>query len=715
MKNIRSTSLLLLAFLLFTAQQSLSQWIQQTSPVSAYFNSVHFVDSLRGFIGGQTKIIKTVDGGANWTTIHFTGADSTRKNLGIYYGFHFFNSSTGVAVGNSFLDNGSYVLRTTDGGATWIQQYLAVNNSGALYSVHFSGNTGVSVGAGGVIIRTTDGGITWNAISSGINTDLYGVYFADANTVFAVGDGHILKSVNAGQTWTSSVISETLTSVFFTDLNTGYSTTSATGKVWKTTNSGGTWIASDLHVSPVGFSSIFFTSPLIGYIGGSNIILKTTDGGIFWETIPYNPSNIGVECLYFPTSNTGYATGYSGMILKTSNAGGLTAPVASFNTPATICADSVITFTSNGPSGYIYQWLDNNVPFSNSFSTTRTFAASTTHTITLIVTNNNFSDTATSTFTTQSSLSINLNSYPSNDSICVNTSTSFLVTNSEVGALYRLRIGTTNVGASQNGNGGTLTFSTGNLATTTTFNILATKTNACSTNQVTQYNTVYVFPVTTSLTVGAHRDTVCMNDSTYIRVLNTQTGVTYRLRIGATTIGSPLNGNGGTLYFPTGILSANTTFNVLATNFLGCQAQLTQTKLVRVRTVAIAFTPSSSYLFVNDSINFANTSNADTYLWSFGNGSSPSSSTLMTPGYVRYNSAGTSTVALHGYTYNGCSDSLKKNINVYNHVTPFPGTYCNSFQWGLPSYFNQITDTKMDRWGNIYVAGYYLDLNYNRY
>src|ERR1700689_1247560 len=45
----------------------------------------------------------------------------------------------------------------------------------------------IAVGDNGTIVRTTDGGATWVQISSGTNAGLTGVSFADANTGIAVG------------------------------------------------------------------------------------------------------------------------------------------------------------------------------------------------------------------------------------------------------------------------------------------------------------------------------------------------------------------------------------------------------------------------------------------------------------------------------------------------------------------------------------------------
>jgi photosystem II stability/assembly factor-like uncharacterized protein len=55
------------------------------------------------------------------------------------------------------------------------------------------------VGAGGTILRTTDGGETWVSQSSGTGNILYGVFFTSTNTGTAVGArGTILRTTTGG-------------------------------------------------------------------------------------------------------------------------------------------------------------------------------------------------------------------------------------------------------------------------------------------------------------------------------------------------------------------------------------------------------------------------------------------------------------------------------------------------------------------------------------
>ncbi|MFQ5499597.1 MAG: WD40/YVTN/BNR-like repeat-containing protein [Candidatus Zixiibacteriota bacterium] len=60
-------------------------------------------------------------------------------------------------------------------------------------------NVGTTVGKGGTILRTTDGGDTWVSQSSGKANWLTSVFFTDANTGTAVGSGGtILRTIDGG-------------------------------------------------------------------------------------------------------------------------------------------------------------------------------------------------------------------------------------------------------------------------------------------------------------------------------------------------------------------------------------------------------------------------------------------------------------------------------------------------------------------------------------
>src|SRR5690349_17945085 len=69
-------------------------------------------------------------------------------------------------------------------------------------------DTVIAVGDPGTILRSTDGGATWIRQKSGTTSDLTAVSFTDANTGTAVGwnrdrrEGTILRTTDGGATWT---------------------------------------------------------------------------------------------------------------------------------------------------------------------------------------------------------------------------------------------------------------------------------------------------------------------------------------------------------------------------------------------------------------------------------------------------------------------------------------------------------------------------------
>jgi hypothetical protein len=102
----------------------------------------------------------------------------------------FRNQSLGWAVGFD-----GRILKTTDGGQTWISQTSGTTAN--LFSVSFvSDSKGWAVGNNGTIISTIDGGLTWNSDASGVSSSisLFGVFFRNQSLGWAVGsNGTILK------------------------------------------------------------------------------------------------------------------------------------------------------------------------------------------------------------------------------------------------------------------------------------------------------------------------------------------------------------------------------------------------------------------------------------------------------------------------------------------------------------------------------------------
>ena len=137
------------------------------------------------------------------------------------------------------------IVRTTDGGNTWVSQTSGTTNN--LNAVSFTdANNGTTVSWYGIILRTIDGGTTWLSQESGTESFLYGVSFADATNGTAVGEAgaDTSEQQTAGLTGLRRTSGTTsfLWGVSFADTDNG-TAVGSDGTIVRTTNGGNTWVS----------------------------------------------------------------------------------------------------------------------------------------------------------------------------------------------------------------------------------------------------------------------------------------------------------------------------------------------------------------------------------------------------------------------------------------------------------------------------------------
>lgn len=250
-----------------------AQWTQITSPYAGNMWAIKFFDQNNGYIGGNTAILKTTDGGDTWT--------SSSISVFSINSFSFPSSTVGY-----YGANNNIVAKTTDQGANWVNQDPNASPF-AILSVSFpSTSVGYGVGNAGTIRKTTNGGTTWTTQSSGLSSNIQEVHFTDVNTGVCVGEsGKIKRTTNGGSTW-SNVTSGTtsnLYDIFFVDANNAY-IAGGNGTILKTTNGGSSWTSLTSGTTQWLYS-ICFKNTMEGYAAGANgTILKTTNGGVTWTS-----------------------------------------------------------------------------------------------------------------------------------------------------------------------------------------------------------------------------------------------------------------------------------------------------------------------------------------------------------------------------------------------------------------------------------------------
>lgn len=280
------------------------QWSQMTSPYSGNLLSIKFIDQNIGFIGCNTAILTTTDGGQTWES---TIASDFSINC-----FAFPSSSVGY-----YGANNNVVRKTTDQGANWTLLNPNISPFGIFSMSFLSTTTGYAVGNGGNVRRTTNGGSNWTTITTGTSNDFTGVHFFDLNTGVFIGEnGYIRRTTTAMASWSviSSGTTNDLFDMHFVDANIGFIVGEA-GTILKTTNGGANWSPLTSGTS-AWLHAVCFKDALEGYVGGSNgEILKTTDGGATWQA---ENSTVSTDIRDIAYVNGEYfAVGYQSKLLTT--------------------------------------------------------------------------------------------------------------------------------------------------------------------------------------------------------------------------------------------------------------------------------------------------------------------------------------------------------------------------------------------------------------
>ena len=325
---MKTTNFLLATVFCFLTIGLNAQWVQLEPFCDYTLHAVFFTDANTGYVAGnQGTIAKTNDGGMNWVV------QTVGENINIV-SVHFPDQNTGYALGG-----GGIVLKTVDEGMNWSTS--VIDSLYHLTDVYFTSvDTGYisgdyTVGGGityGIILKTTNGGIDWTLHEQG-GSSLRSVHFPSPHTGYVLGHSiggapsywRMLKTVDAGQTWVHSFGTPALwvSSVFFINDTIGY--TVGSQFLLKTTDGATNWISSDIgNSSGSTLTSVFFTDLNTGYITAWNsmnqgCIFQTNDGGENWD---YNwIGDNALLAVHFPATDTGYVVGDMGDIFKTTNGG----------------------------------------------------------------------------------------------------------------------------------------------------------------------------------------------------------------------------------------------------------------------------------------------------------------------------------------------------------------------------------------------------------
>lgn len=268
-------------------------------------DDIFMADDQTGYaVCGDGQIVKTTDGGLNWSliamddSVYCRSVEFTSAQKGFVGGFPMYNTTT---------DN--MLRKTTDGGATWtdltplLDPYarhgicgLAAPDSNTIYGC---GNWYQDTA---YIVKSTDGGATWSYIDMHqYATSLIDMYFLNKDTGFATGTGPlpletavILYTTDGGATWTykfqNTVANEYCWKIQRLDSLNYFASiedfSSQSPSILRSVDGGMTWTSFTVQALPYNIEGVGFLDSLHGWTGGGfGFSFETTDGGLTWDTV----------------------------------------------------------------------------------------------------------------------------------------------------------------------------------------------------------------------------------------------------------------------------------------------------------------------------------------------------------------------------------------------------------------------------------------------
>lgn len=143
----------------------------------------------------------------------------------------------------------------------------------------------VAVGMDGTIVKTIDGGLNWVQKNSGTTAYLEEVEFGSPNVGYIIGGAKLLKTLDAGESWSSIPVEG---SNYFNGLSCLNENTFFVGVnciIKKTTNGGASFVTISNNNIEGCIRDIQFINESVGYFTDDFYLYKTTDGGSNWAII----------------------------------------------------------------------------------------------------------------------------------------------------------------------------------------------------------------------------------------------------------------------------------------------------------------------------------------------------------------------------------------------------------------------------------------------
>jgi photosystem II stability/assembly factor-like uncharacterized protein len=254
-------------------------------------------------------------------------------------------SSADFPTLNSLRGGRNNLLITSDGGGNWAPSNVGTANR-AIQALAIDKNSPSTIYAGtgfnGGIFKSTDGGANWSALNTGLVNAACPAIVVDptsSNIIYAAliaqnfgSASGVYKSVDSGGTWVSTGLNGTSVTALAVDpLNPLNVYAGGNFSFFKSTNGGASWASSGNGINFGGFTAIVVdpTAPTTIYAtAGGGGVFKTTNSASNWSQVNNGLTSTTVSALVMDRNATStlYA-GTPGGVFKTTDSGANWSPI----------------------------------------------------------------------------------------------------------------------------------------------------------------------------------------------------------------------------------------------------------------------------------------------------------------------------------------------------------------------------------------------------
>jgi photosystem II stability/assembly factor-like uncharacterized protein len=264
-------------------------WEARPSPSPYVLEAVDFASPDVGMIISGSYVYRTTDGGATWATLYPAG--------GAYWHTVYMVDEQTAVVGGDSVPMAPTFARTTDGGQTWSHPPVVLDGDGAVTGLRFwTPDVGIACAwsSGGYILRTTDGGAHWTRDFHSADGYFVGMDALSPDQIVAVGIGE--------DDWS------------------GYAAFTRDGLHWYGTT---VPVPQMDWLQAVSYTGATAGSPAPAVaVGFGGAIARSDDGGKTWVSRP-SPTTADLYSVAFITTRRGVAVGAGGVIIRTNPLGPL--------------------------------------------------------------------------------------------------------------------------------------------------------------------------------------------------------------------------------------------------------------------------------------------------------------------------------------------------------------------------------------------------------